>query len=208
MCINGIDPDTTDLRPLEHWLLRNGHNLIQLLLKNIVFVVALDYVREVGNEGLDVFSDDRNGSEVVGLWKREVLRFLFIAVLFLYLLVFWLCLLLPLRPFLIRVDQPDFSRHREVPHWRVNHILVNLLLEQVLFQRNRLFPLLQRTLPHLHQVPDVELVDPRPLLCHSQNRSFCTLLLLGRRNERVSQLLLVSFWVFLPVVKFHWRLLF
>lgn len=58
MCIDGIDPDATDLRPLKHGLFRNGHNLIQLLLEDIVFVVALDYVREVGDEGLDVFGDN------------------------------------------------------------------------------------------------------------------------------------------------------
>lgn len=58
MCIDRIDPDATDLRPLKHGLFSNSHNLIQLLLEDIVFVVALDYVREVGDEGLDVFGDN------------------------------------------------------------------------------------------------------------------------------------------------------
>jgi hypothetical protein len=116
MGINGTDPDATDFRPLKHRLLRNGHNLVQLLLEDVVLVVALDDVREVGDEGLDVLGHDGNGSEVVGLGEGEVLAFLFVTVLFLYLLMFWLYLLLPLSVFLVQVNQPDFRGHREVPH--------------------------------------------------------------------------------------------
>ncbi len=65
-----------------------------------MLVIALDDMREVGYEGLDVFSDDRDGSEVAGFRKREVLSLLLIPVLFLYLFVLGLCLFLPFGPLL------------------------------------------------------------------------------------------------------------
>lgn len=137
------------------------------------------------------------------LREGKVFGLFFVSVFLLYFLVLGFNLVFYLRDFLATVYEPDFRRHCKIPNRSVNHVFVYFLLEKVLLQRSALFPFLKVCLAHFHQVPDVELVNPSPLFGHSENGSFCALLFLRGRHERVSELFLVALRVFFPIVKFH-----
>lgn len=96
--------DSTDFGALKDWLLRNGYNFIKFFLENIVFVVALDNVWEIGYESLNIFSDYRYRCEMMRFRKSEILCFFLIPILFLDLFMLRLYLLLSLGSFFARLN--------------------------------------------------------------------------------------------------------
>ena len=115
--------------------------------------------------------------------------------------------IIDLGDFFAVVNEPDFCCHSEISHWSVNHVFVDFLFEQILLKWTALFPFLEVCLAHLHQVPDVELIDPSTLLGNPQNRPFGSLLFLSGRHKRVSELFFVALRVFFPVIELHRGLL-
>lgn len=176
-------------------LILNSHNRLQLLLVNVVLVITLNQVRNVRHRSFDILRHDVDGLDVVQLRQLEHLGLLLVAVFLddgarLLGLVFLLA----------GLDEPDLSGDCEMGHRAVDHSLIQFVSEQVLLDGRGALEGVQGELAHVHDGPNIELVDPVNGLVDTQDRPLAGIARLGRHKPPLD-LLLVVLWVFLPVVE-------
>ncbi len=105
------------------------------------------------------------------------------------------------KSFQIRIDESRLSCHSKVTHWTINCYFIQLVLEQVLFNRKYSFQVLHLQWRHMHDWTDVKFINPMGLFAHTQNGSFAVFV--RKRNELFQQLFLIFLRILFPVVKLH-----
>ena len=141
---------------------------------------------------------------MIKLWNLEQLRFFLIAVLLVNWLNIgwnnWVLIFLFLLFFFVCLDESHLSCYCEMGNWTMNHSFIEFILKQVFFNWNGLLKISDGHLAHMHDCPNIELINPMRNFINAQNRSFAWVVAPGRYKLFLN-LFFIVLWVFLPVIK-------
>ena len=146
-------------------------NWLELLLIDIVLIIALNQVRNVRDSRFYIFWHDSYSLQMIKLGKLEKFRFFFIAILLMNKVqiwrIFFLNCTLILLFFLCWLYKSHLGSNGKVSNRTMNDSFIELIFENVLLNGKTLLEIINGKFVHVHDCTNVELINPMNNLINS-----------------------------------------